>query len=383
MGWLLLVVWGLLPVLLTFGAIDALVPLLIIIILIAAAATLNRGWNALNIFGIGTLAGVAATAGTKGSFRGKSPLTGGKKFGRGYEKIIKGATTAAKGAAGKVAMHNMTANRSNQAAAKAALVNSVLSKTPPPPARPGMATMALSLVAGGNIRKYHNTVNKLSDTKLAPADRAALNRKKENLERSIYGDRAAFNKTKAAMASAIYGKTIAPEADRPYTSVEEISTVGVQPIIDAASETAEKLKKQGFDLGPTYLEHLIERESVEGGAEAAARQNAFRDALATTPATYADVEKLVDRHLYSSTLSPEAIKEKDRIETEVAAAYYKLTPVTGWEKLTAELGFPAEKTSGKQAVAFTGYAVGSTLSVGALPGANIAFRQYRRWKYGQ
>ena len=63
MGWVFGMALVLLPVLLTFGAIDALVPVLIIIVLIAAAATLTRGWNALNIFGIGVLAGVAGQAG--------------------------------------------------------------------------------------------------------------------------------------------------------------------------------------------------------------------------------------------------------------------------------------------------------------------------------
>ncbi len=101
---LALVVLGLLPVVLTFGAIDALVPVLIIIILIAAAATLTRGWNALNMFGIGFLAGVAGQAGNVGTLRGKSTFTKGKSPGRGYSRVLLGATSVG----GQVAVRSQT-----------------------------------------------------------------------------------------------------------------------------------------------------------------------------------------------------------------------------------------------------------------------------------
>ncbi|MDE1873747.1 MAG: hypothetical protein KGI04_01350 [Candidatus Micrarchaeota archaeon] len=63
----------LLAVVLSFGAVDALIPLLVIMILIAAAAGLTRGYNLFRIFGIGTLAGIgAAGLSGKGSLVGKT-----------------------------------------------------------------------------------------------------------------------------------------------------------------------------------------------------------------------------------------------------------------------------------------------------------------------
>ena len=104
---------GLLPVLLTFGAINALVPLLIIIILIAAAASLTRGWNAMKIFGIDFMAGIAGAAGNKGTFRGKSAFTGGRTPGRGYRNVIAGAGAA------KAAAKTATQMRANTLQEKA------------------------------------------------------------------------------------------------------------------------------------------------------------------------------------------------------------------------------------------------------------------------
>jgi len=61
-----------LAVLLSFGAVNSLIPLLIIIMLIAAAAGLTRGYDLFAIFGIGTLVG-AASAAKKGSVVGRNP----------------------------------------------------------------------------------------------------------------------------------------------------------------------------------------------------------------------------------------------------------------------------------------------------------------------
>jgi hypothetical protein len=90
-------VLGLVGVLLTFGAVDALVPLLIVIVLIAAAAGLTRGWNAMKLFGIDFIAGAASLAGTRGSMMKNSAFTGGRtpgrSFGNALNKIVKGSVT--------------------------------------------------------------------------------------------------------------------------------------------------------------------------------------------------------------------------------------------------------------------------------------------------
>ncbi|MDE1860427.1 MAG: hypothetical protein KGH72_01790 [Candidatus Micrarchaeota archaeon] len=59
--------------LLSLGSIDALIPLFIILILIAAAAGATRGFSVFNLFGIGTLLGIGT--GAKGSITGKTALS--------------------------------------------------------------------------------------------------------------------------------------------------------------------------------------------------------------------------------------------------------------------------------------------------------------------
>ena len=62
---------ALLPyVLFSLGSISALIPVLLIVLLIAAAAGLNRGFSLFNIFGIATLAGI--NPGGKSSIAGKT-----------------------------------------------------------------------------------------------------------------------------------------------------------------------------------------------------------------------------------------------------------------------------------------------------------------------
>ena len=61
MMWLL----GLMHIVLSLGDIDALIPIIIILILIAAAGGLTRGFDIFSLFGLGTLAGIGL--GSKGS----------------------------------------------------------------------------------------------------------------------------------------------------------------------------------------------------------------------------------------------------------------------------------------------------------------------------
>lgn len=61
-------------VLLSIGAINALVPILIILILIAASAGLTRGWDAFSMFGISALAGIGSPS--RGMLARRSAFTG-------------------------------------------------------------------------------------------------------------------------------------------------------------------------------------------------------------------------------------------------------------------------------------------------------------------
>jgi hypothetical protein len=61
-----------LQLLLSYGALNALIPLFIILIVLAAAAGISRGYDIFSILGIGVLAGVGKSAGGRGSFGSKT-----------------------------------------------------------------------------------------------------------------------------------------------------------------------------------------------------------------------------------------------------------------------------------------------------------------------
>ncbi len=60
-------------VLLSFGYIPALIPILVILVLLVAAGATMRGYSIFNLFGIATLAGIGT--GSKGSLRGKGAFS--------------------------------------------------------------------------------------------------------------------------------------------------------------------------------------------------------------------------------------------------------------------------------------------------------------------
>lgn len=83
-------------ILLSFGGLDALFPLLIILILVAAAASISRGYDIFSLLGIGVLAGVGRGAGSKGTFAHASAY-------RGKMGWMISSTFETKSAAGKIA----------------------------------------------------------------------------------------------------------------------------------------------------------------------------------------------------------------------------------------------------------------------------------------
>jgi len=78
-------------IVLSFGAIDALIPLLVILVLIAAAGGLTRGFDIMKLFGIEVMTGIGAGAAAKGSLLRKSAFSkkAGQTFGgKPTEKIF-------------------------------------------------------------------------------------------------------------------------------------------------------------------------------------------------------------------------------------------------------------------------------------------------------
>ena len=90
----------LIPILLSIGAINAFIPLLIVIILIAAAGASMRGYNIFAIFGISTLIGIGSATGSKLKNPAKTllgiPRYSGKGFSGGIKAGIKKTSAAAK-----------------------------------------------------------------------------------------------------------------------------------------------------------------------------------------------------------------------------------------------------------------------------------------------
>ncbi|MCL4387762.1 hypothetical protein M1567_01265 [Candidatus Marsarchaeota archaeon] len=100
--------WLLISVLLSFDIIEALVPVIIILILIAAAAGLTRGTDIFALFGLGTIMGFANAGsgrvgkGLKGTRYGADAIKRGRAAGKARGGLVKNAKKArAKYAAAK------------------------------------------------------------------------------------------------------------------------------------------------------------------------------------------------------------------------------------------------------------------------------------------
>jgi len=396
----------LVPVLLTFGAINALVPILIIIILIAAAAALNRGWNVLNVFGIGVLAGVAGQAGVRGSMRGKTSFTGGKRPGRGYKEVWKGA----KGATMAQNRNTIKKNLPSQTQAKTSLVNSTvnyLSGKGPTPA-PSMSKIKMAVVgltAGltwdkdltkyrKTIKKLEQTTNTLSNPNLSPSDRS----------------KAIISKSEATVSKMLLENAIVKSvggsgAKRPITNVEEVQEAVKPPHKTnplrkpenepqyVAERRVETLKAQGYAVGPLTVAGIgkearekaewTERQTqfmnaVNDIKSDPARLAAFRAKIPT--AQQAEVSGLADSYLYNATPHPNVETELKKIPAAVTNAYNAAPKYseTGLRKFATELGFPSTATrEGRQA--FVGYAVGSVATLGVIPLANVISRRVTKW----
>ena len=92
----------LIPVLLSFDIIEAIVPVIIILILIAAAAGLTRGTDIFALFGLGTIMGFANAGsgrvgkGLKGTRYGADAIKRGRAAGKAKGGLIKRAKKAGK-----------------------------------------------------------------------------------------------------------------------------------------------------------------------------------------------------------------------------------------------------------------------------------------------
>lgn len=90
----------LIPVLLSFDIIEALVPVIIILVLIAAAAGLTRGTDIFALFGLGTIMGFANSGsgrvgrGLKGTRYGSDSIKRGRAAGKAKNGLVKSAKKA-------------------------------------------------------------------------------------------------------------------------------------------------------------------------------------------------------------------------------------------------------------------------------------------------
>ncbi len=139
-------------VLLSFGAVYAYIPIIIIVILIAAAAGLSRGTDIFAIFGIGTLIGAGAVnkkGGFSSAFKTKNDLISRRanagKFGSGLKKSTKGI------AAFRAARAAATAKTAAAAARRTAIDSGGMMSA---------AAIAAAVKKAGGNRKYRKAYEK-------------------------------------------------------------------------------------------------------------------------------------------------------------------------------------------------------------------------------
>ncbi|MEM0154480.1 MAG: hypothetical protein QW814_01440 [Methanothrix sp.] len=197
------------PVLLSFDLIEAIVPVIIILILIAAAAGLTRGTDIFALFGLGTIMGFANAGsgrvgkGLKGTRYGADAMKRGRAAGKAKGGIIKNIRKAKKNYAAAKAKAPAAKNRVRMQRAK--LINRRLKN--------------LQAKGMGNSPKAARLKGKLN--KIRKANIAAFNAKKvaDNLIKNP-GSKAALSGLAGGMAisaasvNKLMGKKISGRASK-------------------------------------------------------------------------------------------------------------------------------------------------------------------------
>ncbi|VVB76828.1 Uncharacterised protein [uncultured archaeon] len=179
---------ALLPIALTFGSINALVPLLIIIILIGAAAGMTRGYDIFNVFGISFIAGIGS--GNKGSLRGASAFGAPKPGKISSEATVLRKAGGIRRAVNKTAATQAAKSRDLAASIRAAGNTQYL---------PGATAEQHAAAADKRAQFYENVAKHTSDTSamtlLNPAGRLANDIMKRRAAKATEQQRAALAKS--------------------------------------------------------------------------------------------------------------------------------------------------------------------------------------------
>ncbi len=269
-----------LPIILSFGAVYALIPLLIIIILIAAAAGISRGYDIFAIFGIGVLAGIGGKSGGKGSLAGKSAYKGraGSTIGRAFAGSPVGRKISGQVAARAAAAKGAIVTGRSAKALNSALVQEVVAKSGPVTSH-HIVKMAVggvaatgALMAGAGVRAiasgtYGRTLKKYEGAK-TQADREKYASKLQDL-REQHGIKPTTNIELASAKDAInYDVKKAGSLGRTLTKKEtDTLTKRLTDLtrIQALHEEAQKLKVTsgmialGGALPAGYIENEVGR----------------------------------------------------------------------------------------------------------------------------
>jgi len=189
---------------LSIGAINALIPVIVILILIAAAAGLTRGAEIFRLFGVSTLLGIRTGRGTlsgKSPFKAKARVAGGGGAGALGKLAVQGAkagnlkltnqklASAAYAQGGKAIINDLKAGGIGAFAYASPIFTKNSSPGPSSSSTSGMVQMSTSKTLQSNIRlqnpsKHADLSQHISNT-IGKVDKESTARFKDILEQKL------------------------------------------------------------------------------------------------------------------------------------------------------------------------------------------------------
>ncbi len=332
-------------VILSFGYVNALIPLLIIIILIAAAAGLTRGWDALKLFGIEALMGVGAAG--KGSLRGKSAYKSKyvTTFSPSQLRTIKKKTSPYIGAGAGKTLGNKIVNRSK----KAALTNSLMKAVAPAGGAkgagmstgnakqpPGRVRMALNK-AGQRTGINTNTAKKLAEgAALAATGVGAM--AGLNVVRDISYDNK-VNRYRAASADAeTSSAALDAKQKAAFDLQKKMMEKGKMPLTEEERRSAADAR--------AYLDRMKQKDFIErhgGSLYSKDEQNAMRRHL----------EKVDTLNVKMAELQGKTGDDLKESASKLSAMYLAGTGAFSGSAIEAAIGKRKEQTPAQEEIPFS------------------------------
>jgi hypothetical protein len=347
---------GLLPVLLSFGAIDALVPLLIVIILIGAAAAMTRGWDVFKILGINFVADIgAAGVGSKGGLSRAVKTTAGKGskggmmqkpsksyYNRAYLVISKKvvAPLVGRGAtSGKNLLYQTKQGKrfldwmgrdKEKIALTTALTSYANKGWGAPPTAAGRVKMAVMYNAGsvirgrfGNQLKYKTYQKLLKNQSLSAETREGIQKSSDKLAKKL---------GVSGPTSAVELATVAAGFEVERKKIVENTAAQLKKQVGSGT-MSEDFKR--IELAETLREKL---DPLVRQRELMKQVDELKASSAGGPVSRSDIEKLVNKYRTAAVYGNSNQYVSSAVsEVEKAVAGARTAPQTNVEKITTML----------------------------------------------